>query len=90
MRISLETQHIKAEAARRIDEIAPLWRQQNDNALMLRLAGSPPDRWSDADRLAHDAAAARRAAIDRIRAASNRLEQLDPIPLDYRADKHWT
>lgn len=29
------------------------------------------------------------AFIDRIRAASNRLERMEPIPTDYRDDKQW-
>jgi hypothetical protein len=28
--------------------------------------------------------------IDAIRAASNRIERMDPIPLDFRDDKYWT
>lgn len=62
---------IKAEAGRRIDEFAPLWKQLN------------AERAGDAD------SAALFARIDAIRAASDALEVLTPIPDDYAEGHHW-
>jgi len=76
----------KREAARRIEAIAPLWRQLNDSRALAIATGDVP------------AAIERRfAAIDAVRAASNRLEAalqtMTPRQLarvDITADSHWT
>ncbi|MGK6323776.1 hypothetical protein ACMGDM_11925 [Sphingomonas sp. DT-51] len=77
---------VKAEAARRIHAVAPLWRQLNDAR---DLATAPGERRAAIER--------RFAAIDGLRAASNRLEAalsaMTPRQLarvDLIDDSHWT
>jgi len=59
---------IKAEAKRRIESIAPLWRQIN--------------AMREGDTALFD-------KIDAIRAASDKLEAMDPIPDDITDDQWW-
>ena len=62
-------EHVKAEAARRIEARYPVWGQVN----IMREGG--------VDEMG--------AFIDQMRAASNALEALKPIPPDFRNDRHW-
>jgi hypothetical protein len=74
MRLELAKDHVpavKAEAARRIEERYPLWKQLN----AIRSGGT--------------GLATMTAFIDAIRAASNSLEAMKPIPHDFAADHHW-
>lgn len=76
---------VKREAARRITAVAPLWRQLNDLRDLARAEGE------------HRAAIERRcAAVDTLRAASDRLEAalaaMTPRQLarcDVGDDRHW-
>lgn len=76
----------RREAARRIEAVAPLWRQLNDWRELPSAQG--------AQRAAIEQ---RAAAIDALRAASNRLEQRlagmtarQLAKADIAADHHWT
>lgn len=83
---------VKAHAMRRILSIAPEWKQRNLNArateITLMIAeGQTLDDATQNERATIEAIWASIAAI---RAASDALEALDPIPLDYTDDNYWT
>lgn len=88
-------QCVKREARRRILEIAPEWRQANDNADLaiaaLQLSATMTTGVDTSGPIA------RRAAIDALRAASDRLEaRLETMTgpeleiFDPSADAHWS
>ena len=81
---------VKQEARRRILAIAPDWKQRNLNAEQAALLKKGEANW-DADETARwSAAEAIWIQINAVRAASNTIEALDPIPDDYTDDKHWS
>jgi hypothetical protein len=80
---------VKQEAGRRILAIAPEWRQINMLARAAELLRIGEPNWTllqQAEVAAMDAAW---ADIEAIRAKSNAIEAMDPIPSDYAADKYW-
>ena len=83
---------IKQEAERRILEIAPVHVQRNMTAKgvelleKLVLGGT----LTTEELVFRNAAIQKWKDIEMIRAKSNTLEQMDPIPDDYRDDKYWT
>ena len=81
---------VKQEARRRILAIAPDWKQRNLNAEQAALLKKGQENW-DADEMARwSAAEAIWIQINAVRAASNTIEALSPIPDDYTDDKHWS
>jgi hypothetical protein len=82
---------VKAEAQRRIYEHYPEWRQLNMTARGIELQ----DIWREAgqwtEQESADAKACRQAWewIKSVRAASDALEALSPIPTGYRNDENW-
>lgn len=80
---------VKAEAGRRILAIAPEWKQRNLIARTVEIM--------EVGKTARDAkhkaelAAARKVwtDINAIREASNRIEAMDEIPVDFTANKYW-
>lgn len=87
---ALSVAGIKKEAARRILAILPEWKQRNLTAQAAVLSEKGRANWTDAEADAWDAGAAIWAEVSGIRAASNDLEALDPIPDDYTDNKYWT
>ena len=83
-------QQVKAEAQRRILAILPEWRQRNLTAQAAILAEKGRANWTKAETDAWTAGRALWDRINAIRAASDALEALDPIPADYADDHHWT
>jgi hypothetical protein len=81
---------IKLEAGRRIVEICPEWKQRNLTAQATILAEKKRENWTDEELAAWDAGALLWAQIATIRAASDALEAMDPIPEDFTDDSHWT
>lgn len=81
---------IKAEAERRILAILPEWKQRNLTAQAAILAEKGRDNWTDAELIAWTAGEALWAQVAAIRAASDALEAMDPIPDDVTDDAHWT
>lgn len=82
---------VKAEAGRRIEAAVPQWKQNNLNArnlelmqLLITQAG-----WSGEQEAEAAAIKQELAKITTIRARSNEIEALDPIPEDYDADARW-
>lgn len=93
---------VKAEASRRILAALPIWKQMNMNARSNELFRIQAGYMRDTDNTfqpargltAEEAAeeVALRQAWDwvkAVRAASNTIEAMDPIPQDYAADARW-
>jgi hypothetical protein len=82
---------VKAEARRRILERYPDWRQTNMVARgvelqdIWRTVGS----WTAAEQAEADALKASWSWIKSVRAASDAIEAMAPIPADYTADSYW-
>jgi hypothetical protein len=81
---------IKAEAARRILEICPEWKQRNLTAQAAILAKKGEANWTPEEQAAWDAGEVIWAQIAAIRAKSDALEAMDPIPADFKDDSYWT
>lgn len=80
---------VKAEAMRRILAICPEWKQRNLTAQASILAEKGRDNWTADELAAWNAGEAIWASIKAIRAASDVIEAMDPIPADYAADSRW-
>jgi len=78
---------IREEAARRIAERYPDWKQRNMLARAFDLLRLGERQWSDEQRAEIEANDAAWAAIRKIRAASDVLEQT--LPDDPGEDRHW-
>lgn len=86
------TEDVKREAARRIDAIMPDYQQRNALAMGLeatQLHGADPANWPAPLQGLNDSIQAKWSAIKAIRAASNVIEALNPIPLDFAEDSWW-
>jgi hypothetical protein len=81
---------VKREAERRILVIIPAWKQRNLTAQAAILAAKGRDNWTPDELAAWEAGAALWAQVEAIRAASDVIEAMNPIPQDYREDKYWT
>ena len=81
---------VNAEAQRRIYNVMPQHEQANTTARAAVLAAKGSDNWTDADLAAWDAGLAEYMSIARLRAYSDSLNMMDPIPQDYAADKWWS
>lgn len=80
---------VKKEAARRILAICPEWKQRNLTAQAAILAAKGRENWTADELAAWQAGEAVWSQIAEIRAMSNAIEAMDPIPQDYKDDKHW-
>ena len=82
---------VKDEAGRRIEAVFPAWKQRNMNAAAtaLLMARVTVGSWTADEQEQADALTAAWALVSAIRTASDVLEAMDPIPLDYADDKHW-
>lgn len=83
-------QQVKAEAYRRIIGICPEWKQRNLTAQAAILAAKGRDNWTADELAAWEAGEAIWAQIATIRAASDDIEAMSPIPDDYTDDKYWS
>ena len=81
---------VKAEAKRRILHILPEWKQRNLTARATELAIKGVQNWSLEEQTEVAAGQALWNQIKVIRAKSDALEAIDPIPVDYTDDKYWT
>ena len=83
---------IKKEAMRRILEVAPEHTQRNMIAKGVELLEKLVlgETLSTEELVFRNAAMQKWKDIETIRAKSNTLEKMDPIPDDYRDDKYWT
>lgn len=83
---------VKAEAARRIDVIMPDYQQRNALAMGLeatQLHGADPANWPADLQALNSAIQSKWATIKAIRAASNVVEAMEPIPDDFCSDSYW-
>lgn len=81
---------VKAEAYSRIIALCPEWKQRNLTAQAAQLAKKSEANWTPEEQAAWDAGEALWNQIAAIRAKSDLLEAMDPIPVDYTLDKYWT
>jgi len=82
---------VKAEAERRIVAVCPEWRQRNLTARAVELTmqvagGATLDAGEQAE---WDAGLPVWQEIKRLRARSDEIEAMDPIPADFRDDAYW-
>ncbi len=83
---------VKAEAARRIDLIMKDYEQRNALALgqeMVLTYGPDATKWPADKQGTLSAIMGKWAAIKVIRAKSDDIETMSPIPADYADDKYW-
>lgn len=80
---------VKAEAYRRIVALAPEWKQRNMIARGVELVRVGESNWTDVQQAEVNAMDAIWATIKDIREASDALETMDPIPVDYADDSRW-
>ena len=80
---------VKAEAGRRIIAICPEWKQRNLTAQAAQLAKKGEANWTPEEADAWAAGEAIWDEIVAVRAASDRIEAMDPIPVDYSLDTYW-
>ena len=83
------TDMVKQEASRRILAICPEWKQRNLTAQAVQLAKKGEANWTPEEHAAWDAGEALWNQIAAIRAKSDVLEAMDPIPVDYALDTYW-
>lgn len=81
---------VKAEAARRILEICPEWKQRNLTAQAAILAKKGEANWSPEEAEAWVAGEQIWAQIALIRTKSDALEAMSEIPADFKNDSYWT
>jgi hypothetical protein len=81
---------VQAQAYRRIVLFCPEWRQRNLTAQAVILQDKGRDNWTAEELAAWNAGKAIWDVIAAIRAKSNEIEAMDPIPLDYTNDSYWS
>lgn len=80
---------VKREAQRRILAIVPAWKQRNLLAQATILAKKGEANWTAQEQAAWAAGEAIWTQVAAIRAASDVIEALDPIPTDFDDDARW-
>ena len=80
---------VKQEASRRIITICPEWKQRNLTARAAELAIKGVTNWTAEEQAEHAAGQAIWDQIKVVRARSDELEAMDPIPADYSSDAYW-
>lgn len=83
---------VKQEAYRRIVEIAPEWKQRNMTAQSVALLSKLQDggTFTTDEKAAMVSNMAVWAQVKVIRAKSDLLEAMTPIPVDYTDDRYWS
>lgn len=82
-------EQVKAEANRRILKIVPEWKQRNLLAQAAQLNRKPVADWTAEEQAAVDAGDAIWAQVQAIRAKSDEIEAMDPIPADVTDSALW-
>lgn len=85
----IPAQSVKDEAYRRIVAICPEWKQRNLTAQATILAEKGRANWTADELAAWEAGEAIWQSIAAIRAASDEIEAMDPIPQDFAEDSYW-
>lgn len=86
---AITAEQVKAEAERRILAIVPAWKQRNLTAQAVILAKIGEANWTTEQAAAWAAGEAVWGSVAAIRAASDVIEALNPIPQDYADDARW-
>ena len=81
---------VNTEAQRRIFDVMPQHVQANTTAQAAVLASKGSANWTDWEVESWDSGLAEYTAILRLRAYSDNLNLMEPIPQDYADDKWWT
>jgi hypothetical protein len=88
--IAEQNQAVKDEARRRILSRYPEWRQANMTARGVELTLTKIAReWTPEEQGEADTLQGAWDWVESVRAASDAIEALSPIPADFRDDKHW-
>lgn len=87
--VVISRQMVKAQAYKRIVTACPEWMQRNMTARAAILAEMGRDKWTADNQAQWDEWRAMWARIDAVRAASEAIEAMEPIPLDYADNKYW-
>ena len=80
---------VRRLAGEKILSLCPEWKQRNLTARASILAAKGRGNWTAEEQAEWEAGEAIWAQIKAIRDASNVLEAMDPIPLDYDDPKWW-
>ncbi|WP_120636019.1 hypothetical protein [Ruegeria sp. EL01] len=80
---------VKREAARRILEIAPEWKQRNLLAQAVKLTAKGRSNWTEDELAAWEAGEVIWSTVTAIREASDKIKRMSPIPTDFQEDKRW-
>lgn len=88
-RRKLMIEAVKYEAGRRIIEICPEWKQRNLTAQAAQLAKKGEANWTSEEAAAWAAGEALWGQIAAIRAASDTIEAMDPIPANFYDLPDW-
>lgn len=83
------TRAIKQEAANRIEDLFPIWKQSNAQQRMIELLEKGKSNWTADEKKEVSAIRQGMSAIKRLRAASDKLEQVTDKTLDIWSDAHW-
>jgi hypothetical protein len=81
---------IKGEAQRRIYEVYPQWKQANMTARTVELLQKGQSNWNEQEQAESLALNAAWDWIKAIRAKSNEIEAMDPLPADITHDSWWS
>lgn len=87
--VPVTVRQVKAEAYRRIVAIVPEWKQRNLTAQAAQLAEKGRTNWTAEELAAWDAGQAIWDQVAAIRAKSDALEAMSPIPVDYKDERWW-
>ena len=87
--VAVDPSAVKAEASRRILEIAPEWQQRNLLAQATILSEKGRENWTAAETASWTAGEQIWTEIASIRSKSNDIEAMDPIPVDFADDQYW-
>jgi hypothetical protein len=87
--IPATAERVKAEAYRRIVAICPEWKQRNLTAQAAQLAKKGEANWTPEEAAAWAAGEALWVQIAAIRAASDVIEAMDPIPANFYDLPEW-
>jgi hypothetical protein len=82
-------ERVKDDAYRRIVAICPEWKQRNLTAQAAQLAKKGETNWTPEEAAAWAAGEAIWNQIAAIRAASDVIEAMDPIPVAFMDDIYW-
>lgn len=88
----IDVAEVKAEAGRRIEAIMKPHQQANFQAQFAEsviMHGPDVSKWPENLQQTLSAAMSKWAEIKRLRTRSDEIEQMDPIPADFRNDSYW-